>query len=60
MDEWERWGDVGEADWKRQVVVRDLKRGVEDDAIAYTYTIAPHSVIHTHMEHDRKSRRNAP
>lgn len=29
-------GEVGEAGWKRQVVVRDLKSGVEEDATAWT------------------------
>lgn len=28
-------GELGEAGWKRHVVVRDLKSGVEDDATAY-------------------------
>lgn len=29
-------GEVGEAGWKRQVVVRDLNNGVEEDATAWT------------------------
>lgn len=38
---WLGWGECTEADWKRQVVLNDLKSGVEEDATSCQESIAP-------------------